>query len=52
VPTTDYTFGQLIRAQAVGDYRVLRQRDRRVLRVNLGTDVADGLRRLGEALRA
>ena len=52
VPTTDYTFGELIRAQAVGDYRALRQKGRRVLRVDLGTNAADGLRRLGEALRA
>jgi transaldolase / glucose-6-phosphate isomerase len=52
VPTTDYTFGELIRSQSVGDYRALRQKGRRVLRVDLGSDAATGLRRLGEALRA
>ncbi len=50
VPETDYTLGALIRAQALGDYRALRQRHRRVLRVNLGRDVAEGLTRLAEAL--
>lgn len=38
VPETDYTFGHLIGAQADGDYAALRERDRRVLRV----DVTDG----------
>ncbi len=37
VPGTDYTFGQLIHAQALGDYQALRQKGRRVLRVDLGT---------------
>src|SRR5579864_329363 len=36
VPETNYTFGQLIRAQALGDYQALKQRGRRVLRINLG----------------
>jgi len=49
VPGTDYTFGQLIRAQALGDYQALRQKGRRVLRVDLGTDVPAGLARLAEA---
>lgn len=52
VPGAGYTFGQLIRAQALGDYRALRQKQRRVLRVDLGADVAAGLRRLAEALHA
>lgn len=33
VPETDYTFGELIRAQAIGDYRALAERDRNLLRV-------------------
>ncbi len=52
VPTEAFTFGELIHAQAVGDYRALRQKGRRVLRVDLGSDVEGGLRRLAEALRA
>lgn len=51
VPETDYTFGALIQAQALGDYRALLQRGRRVLRVNLGSDVSAGLARLGAVLR-
>jgi transaldolase / glucose-6-phosphate isomerase len=52
VPETDYTFGQLIRAQAQGDYTALEQRGRRVVRVQLGTDVAKGLANLEEVLSA
>ncbi len=50
IPETDFTFGTLIRAQAEGDYQALRQRERRVMRVNLGTDVSSGLSALTEAL--
>ncbi|HUG44790.1 MAG TPA: phosphoheptose isomerase, partial [Acidobacteriota bacterium] len=49
VPETDYTFGQLIQAQAQGDLQALRQRGRRVLRVQLGKDPGEGLRRLSKA---
>ncbi len=52
VPATDYTFGKLIRAQAVGDYLALRKRGRRVLRIDLGKNPAAGLRELEEALGA
>ncbi len=43
VPETDFTFGALIRAQALGDLDALRQRKRRVLRVNAGRDALAGL---------
>ncbi len=49
VPETDFTFGELIAAQALGDYRALTQRGRRVLRVNLGTNCSAGLDRVREA---
>jgi transaldolase/glucose-6-phosphate isomerase len=52
VPGTDYTFGDLIAAQSVGDYQALVARERRVLRVNLGSDPAAGLSVLKEALDA
>jgi transaldolase/glucose-6-phosphate isomerase len=52
VPETDYTFGKIIHAQSVGDYQALRQRDRRVLRVSLGTNVEVGLTRLAETIRS
>ncbi len=51
VPETDYTFGGLIRAQAKGDFLALKQRGRRVLRVDLGPDIPGGLRRLGNGIR-
>ena len=51
VPETEYTFGALIQAQALGDFLALTQRGRRVLRVNLGSDVAGGLKRLAEVVR-
>ena len=50
VPEADFTFGELIAAQAAGDRRALEQRGRRVLTVDLGDDAAAGLARLAEAL--
>jgi transaldolase/glucose-6-phosphate isomerase len=50
VPETDYTFGGLIRAQALGDYQALLERHRRVLRVNLGRDVVGGLAQITGAM--
>jgi len=48
VPGTSYTFGQLVSAQADGDFRALASLGRRVRRVHLGTDPATGLQALGE----
>ncbi len=50
VPTTDYDFGKLITAQAIGDHLALRQRDRRVLLVCLGDDTTVALQRLTQLL--
>jgi transaldolase/glucose-6-phosphate isomerase len=47
IPGTDYTFASLIGAQAIGDYHALRQKKRRVLRINLGKSVFEGLQNLG-----
>jgi transaldolase/glucose-6-phosphate isomerase len=56
VPGQKYTFGVVKAAQALGDFQVLAERERRVLRVHLGPDVAAGLTTLRaavtEALRA
>ncbi|WP_229054142.1 glucose-6-phosphate isomerase [Aeromicrobium sp. Leaf350] len=49
VPGRDFSFGQFITAQAVGDGHVLTDRGRPVLRLHL-TDVESGLARLREAL--
>jgi transaldolase / glucose-6-phosphate isomerase len=51
VPETNYTFGQLIRAQAQGDFTALTQRGRRAWQLQLGKDTAAGLARLEEVLR-
>jgi transaldolase/glucose-6-phosphate isomerase len=47
VPGTDYTFAELIEAQARGDYQALQQRKRKALRIKLGKNVLDGLQKLG-----
>jgi transaldolase/glucose-6-phosphate isomerase len=50
VPGQKYTFGVVKAAQARGDFQVLAERDRRVLRVHLGPDVAAGLATLRAAV--
>ncbi|HSS76448.1 MAG TPA: hypothetical protein VLV54_06845 [Thermoanaerobaculia bacterium] len=50
VPETAYTFGTLIRAQAEGDRQALEQRERTVLRVQLGTQDAAGLAAVRQAV--
>ena len=51
VPDQKYTFGVVKAAEARGDFEVLAERDRRVLRVHLGSHVAAGLTTLKEAVR-
>jgi transaldolase/glucose-6-phosphate isomerase len=50
VPEANYTFDALIQAQALGDFTALKQRRRRVLRIDIGSDSAQGLNILAEAL--
>ncbi len=52
IPEVDYSFGMLIKAQAMGDYQALKQRGRRVIRINLKADVRGGLKRLQELICA
>ena len=52
VPGQRYTFGVVKAAQARGDFDVLAERGRRALRVHLGKDVAAGLAKLNDAVRA
>jgi transaldolase/glucose-6-phosphate isomerase len=52
VPGQRYTFGTVKAAQARGDFQVLGERGRRVLRVHLGADVAAGLGALQRAMAA
>ena len=51
VPGQRYTFGVVKAAQARGDLDVLAERDRRVLRIDLGPHVAAGLTSLKNAVR-
>jgi glucose-6-phosphate isomerase len=52
VPGRAFTFGTVKAAQARGDFQVLAERGRRVLRVHLGTDVPAGLAKLEEAVKS
>jgi transaldolase/glucose-6-phosphate isomerase len=48
IPGETYTFSTLKQAQALGDFRSLASRGRRAIRVDLGSDVPAGLKRLHE----
>jgi hypothetical protein len=50
VPGQQYTFGVVKAAQARGDFQVLVERERRVLRAHLGNDVEAGLTTLSAAI--
>jgi transaldolase/glucose-6-phosphate isomerase len=50
MPGRKYDFGTVKAAQARGDFDVLGERGRRLLRVHLPADVAAGLKTLGRAL--
>lgn len=52
VPGQKYTFGIVKAAQARGDFHVLSERNRRALRVHLGSDVQSGLSRIKQALES
>jgi transaldolase/glucose-6-phosphate isomerase len=46
----EFSFGTLIRAQALGDLQALRHRHYRVVRIHLGQDVIGGLRSVQSAI--
>lgn len=52
VPETDYTFGRIICAQSIGDYRALRNQHRPVLRINLKNNTFYGLGKLLKLIRS
>jgi glucose-6-phosphate isomerase len=52
IPGQPYTFGMLMRAQALGDFEALRKHRRRVLRVHLSGEAPTGLAALEEVLRS
>jgi transaldolase/glucose-6-phosphate isomerase len=51
VPGQKYTFGIVKAAQARGDFQVLADRNRRALRVHLGSDVKAGLSKLAALVK-
>ena len=52
IPGWAYTFGQLIDAQAAGDFKAIESHDLPILRVHLGADLERGLAALERALAA
>ncbi len=46
IPGSNYSFGVLKRAQAVGDMEALKKHGRRTIRVHVGGNTAEGLRQL------
>ena len=51
LPGRSYTFGTLKNAQAQGDLEALRSYDRRTLRVDLGANALEGVKKLTAALK-
>lgn len=51
VPHRNYTFGNVIAAQAQADFSVLSKNGRRILRIHLTTDIASGLKHLFSLLK-
>jgi transaldolase/glucose-6-phosphate isomerase len=52
IPDQKFSFGVLKRAQAQGDFQVLCERGRRILRVHLPAAVEPALAKLVEAVKA
>lgn len=52
IPGEPYTFGVLKQAQALGDFRSLTTRHRRIVRIHLGRDILGGLQRLAKVLQS
>ena len=52
IPGEPYTFSILKQAQALGDFRALAKRGRRVIGIDLGDNTLEGLRRLKAILAA
>ncbi len=52
IPDEKFTFGVLKQAQALGDFESLTARNRRAIRLDLGGDIEEGLRRLIAIVRS
>ncbi|MCS7061141.1 MAG: bifunctional transaldolase/phosoglucose isomerase [Anaerolineae bacterium] len=51
IPGEPYSFGTLIRAQALGDYEALTAHNRRVIRLHVGRDPLNGLKKIVQTLK-
>ena len=51
IPGQPYGFATLHRAQALGDFLRLSRKQRRAMRVHLGSDIEGGLERIAESLQ-
>ena len=50
IPGESYSFGTLAAAQALGDMKSLTTRNRRVIRIHVGLDVENGVKRIQKAV--
>jgi transaldolase/glucose-6-phosphate isomerase len=51
IPGKDYGFATLQRAQALGDFRSLNDKNRRVIRVHLGSNIEQSLKKINESIK-
>jgi transaldolase/glucose-6-phosphate isomerase len=51
IPGEKFTFGVLVRAQAIGDFQSLASRKRRAISITLGEDVDRGLEKLAQTVK-
>ncbi len=51
IPGKEYGFATLQRAQALGDFRSLNDKKRRVIRVNLGKNIEQALKKINESIQ-
>jgi hypothetical protein len=51
IPGQMYGFATLQRAQALGDFLALGHKQRRVIRIHLGSDIEGGLKQIAENLQ-
>ena len=51
LPGEKFTFGVLVRAQAIGDFQSLASRKRRAITIALGDDVDRGLEKLAQTVK-
>ena len=51
IPGQDYGFATLQKAQALGDFRSLNNKNRRVIRIHLEGSVEQALKKINESLK-